>query len=45
MSRYRAEDWFMLCQDRDLSNRIELLNHDFISKWIPELLLQTSLVR
>jgi hypothetical protein len=44
ISRYRAKDWFMLRQDRDMSNRIELLNYDFVSAWIPELLLQTSLV-
>lgn len=42
LSRYRAEDWFVLRQDRDLSNRIELLNHDFVSQWIPELLLHRS---
>jgi len=43
ISRYNAKDWFTIQNDRNLSNRIELLNYDFISDWIPELLLQTSL--
>jgi len=42
ISRYKAKDWFTICKDRDLITKIELLNHDFISDWIPELLLQMS---
>lgn len=44
ISRYKAKDWFAVRQDRDLSNRIELLNFIFVSEWIPELFLQMSLV-
>jgi len=44
ISRYKAKDWFTICRDRDLINRIELLNHDFVSDWIPELLLHQSLM-
>lgn len=43
ISRYKAEDWFKIREDRNLRNRIELLNHDFVSEWIPELILQMSL--
>jgi len=42
ISRYRARDWFEVCSDRNLINRVALLCHDFISKWIPELLLQQT---
>jgi hypothetical protein len=44
ISRYKAKDWFRIREDRNLGNRIELLNHDFVSDWIPELILQTSLM-
>ena len=43
ISRYRAKDWFNLRNNRNLINRIELITHNFVSEWIPELLLQKSL--
>jgi len=43
ISRYKAKEWFAIRNDRNLNSRIELLNHDFVSEWIPELLLQKSI--
>jgi hypothetical protein len=45
ISRYRAKDWFAIRNNRNLNNRIELLSHDFVSEWIPELVLQLSLLK
>jgi hypothetical protein len=41
--RYRAADWFKVLKDRDLYPNFELLQHDFLYKWIPELSMQTIL--
>ena len=44
ISRYRAEDWFKIRQDRDLKNKLEdLLQYDFLYKWTHEILMQTIL--
>lgn len=43
ISRYRAEDWFKIRENRNLKNKFELLQHDFIYEWIPEILMQTIL--
>jgi hypothetical protein len=43
--RYRAEDWFKIRGNRDLKTRFELLQHDFLYEWIPEILMQTILTK
>lgn len=43
ISRYRAEDWFKIREDRNLKNKFELLQYDFLYEWTPEILLQTIL--
>jgi hypothetical protein len=41
--RYKPREWFKILTDRDLSTKLELLQHDFIYSWIPELLDYTVL--
>jgi len=41
--RYKAEDWFKIREDRNLKSKLELLQHDFLYEWIPEILIQTIL--
>jgi hypothetical protein len=41
ISRYRAESWYEINANRDLKNRIDLVQYDFLSEWIPELLGKT----
>ena len=43
ISRYRAEDWFKIREDKDLRNKIDLLQYDFLYEWTPEILMQTIL--
>ena len=43
ISRYRAENWFKIREDRDLKNNFDLLQYDFLYKWTHELLMQTIL--
>lgn len=43
ISRYRAEDWFRIREDKDLRNKIDLLEYDFLYEWTPEILQQTIL--
>jgi len=43
VSRYRAEDWFKIRENRDLKNKFDLLQYDFLYELIPEILLQTIL--
>jgi hypothetical protein len=43
ISRYKAKKWCIITNDRNLSNEIELVNYDFVSKWIPELILQKKI--
>lgn len=45
ISRYKAEAWFKIRANRNLKNRFDLLQHDFLYEWIPEILLQTVLKR
>ncbi|MDH5266626.1 MAG: hypothetical protein OEW62_02980 [Candidatus Bathyarchaeota archaeon] len=45
ISRYKAGAWFKIRENRDLKNKFELLQHDFLYEWIPEILLQTVLKR
>lgn len=45
ISRYRAEDWFKVREDRNLRNQFELLQYDFLYKWTHEILMQTILRR
>lgn len=45
ISRYRAEDWFKIREDRNLKNKFDLLQYDFIYKWAHEILMQTILKR
>jgi len=45
ISRYRAEDWFKIREDRDLKHKIDLLQYDFAYEWTPEILMQTILRR
>lgn len=43
ISRYRAEDWFKIREDRDLKHKIEMVQYDFVYEWTPEILMQTIL--
>jgi len=43
ISRYRAEDWWKIREDKNLNTKLELLQYDFIYEWIPEILRQTVL--
>ncbi len=43
ISRYRAEDWFRIRENRKLRNTLELLQYDFLYEWTPEILRQTIL--
>ncbi len=43
ISRYKARSWFDIRNNRSLNNKIELVNYDFISMWIPELILQMEI--
>lgn len=45
ISRYRAEDWSKIREDRNLKNKFELLQYDFLYEWAPEILIQTILKR
>lgn len=45
ISRYRAKDWFKIRENRDLKNKFDLLQYDFLYKWIHEILMQTILRR
>jgi hypothetical protein len=45
ISRYRAEDWFKIREDRNLTNTLELLQYDFLYNWTPEILRQTVLTK
>jgi len=45
ISRYRAEDWFKIREDRNLKNKLDLLQYDFLYNWTPEILMQTVLTR
>ena len=41
ISRYRAEEWYEIRQDRDLKNKMDLILYNFLYDWIPELLKLT----
>lgn len=41
ISRYRAEDWFKIRQNRDLKNKLDLILYNFLYEWIPEILKLT----
>jgi hypothetical protein len=43
ISRYNADDWFKIREDRNFRSKFELLQHDVLYNWIPEILLQTIL--
>jgi len=43
ISRYKAEDWFKIRENRDLKNRLDLLQYDFLYEWTPEILMETIL--
>jgi len=43
ISRYRAEDWFKIRENRKQRNILELLQYDFLYEWIPEIFMQTIL--
>lgn len=43
ISRYRAEDWFKIREDRNLKSKFEFLQYDFLYNRIPEILMQTIL--
>ena len=43
ISRYRAEDWFKIREDRNLRNKFDLLQYDFLYEWTPEIMKQTIL--
>ena len=43
ISRYRAEDWFKIRDNKDMHNKFELLQHDFLYEWIPSILKLTIL--
>ena len=43
ISRYRAEDWFKIREDRNLKNKFDLLQYDFLYELTPEILMQTIL--
>jgi len=43
ISRYRAEDWFKIRENRNLKNKFDLVQYDFLYEWIPEILMQTIL--
>lgn len=43
ISRYRAEDWFKIRENRNLKNKFDLLQYDFLYKWTHEILMQTIL--
>jgi len=45
ISRYRAEDWFKIREDRNLKNKFDLLQYDFLYKWTHGILMQTILKR
>jgi hypothetical protein len=45
ISRYKAKYWSEIRNNRRLSNRIELVNCDFTSRWFPELLLQKDIFK
>lgn len=43
ISRYRAKDWFEIRENKDMKNTVDLLQYDFLYKWVPEILMQTIL--
>jgi len=43
ISRYRAEEWFKIRENRKQRNILELLQYDFLYEWIPEIFMQTIL--
>jgi len=43
ISRYRAEDWWKIREDKNWNTKLELLQYDFVYDWVPELLVQTVL--
>lgn len=43
ISRYNAKDWLKIREDRNLKNRLDLLQYDFLYRWTPEILMQTVL--
>lgn len=43
ISRYYAEDWFKILEDRDLKNKVDRVQYDFLYEWTPEILMQTIL--
>lgn len=43
ISRYRAEDWWKIREDKNLNTKLELLQYDFVYEWVPEILMQTVL--
>jgi len=45
MSRYRAENWFKIRENKDLKNKFDLLQYDFLYRWTHEVLKQTILRR
>lgn len=45
VSRYRAEDWFKIRENRNLKNKFDLLQYDFLYKWTHEIFMQTILTK
>ena len=43
--RYLPSQWFGIQADRDLRSKLEILQSDYLHKWIPEILLQLELER
>lgn len=40
LCRYRAKEWSSVQNNKDLKNKFDLLQYDFVYQWIPEILLQ-----
>jgi len=45
ISRYRSEEWFKIRENRNLKNKLDLIQYDFLYEWAIEILLQTALKR
>ena len=43
LSRYRAEDWFKIRENRDLESKFNLVQYDALYHWTHEILMQTIL--
>jgi hypothetical protein len=43
ISRYDAEVWFKMREDRALRNKLDLLQYDFVYDWTPCILMETIL--